>query len=599
MVPMPFGATPASLATAVPRALGSLLAVLLAMLGLGCDHDVERPAVPAPRAVVTLPVPVSLPPLDPAAQSIRFAEVAAQRGLTHVWPEQPRPMRTLEAFGAGCAFFDADDDGWQDVLLVADPWPVLYRNDGTGRLIDVSPLCGFWDIEPGDWTGCAIGDYDGDGRLDVLLTGYHRLALMHNEGCFEFSECTTTVGLDPQNGKQWGASAGWMDLDGDRHLDLLILNYVVFGPDSQQYCEQSAGVRTGCPPKEYPPEYGEIWKNLRGEKLERVPPKNAIVHTNGVGLVVAFADLDNDNRIDCYLGNDAVASDLLHNLGSMQFENLGMIAGLAARDRGGPLAAMGADWGDFDRDGSFDLTVTDWEDKGFAVFHHFGPMIFQDHGGPLGVNAATRNRLGFGAKWIDMDNDGWLDLSYVNGHVYDAVHVRGSGATLRQRSNLLWSRAGKSFVDLVPYLAPEIGKPIVGRGSAVGDVDNDGRSDLLLVDYEGPPLLLHNQTENGAHWLTLDLRESPPNVLAYGARVIGKAEGQIWIGQVSPASSYLSSSDPRIHFGLGSASRLESLTIRWSSGREQVLENVSVDQVLRITESDPAAEVDPLLSCIE
>lgn len=579
------------------------------------------------------------PPPDPAG--IAFADVTAERGITFRWPQQERPMRAIEAFGAGCALFDYDNDGWLDILLVGDPNPVLYHNLGGGKFADATDATGLIavrDHSPGPattsdsnddtadekqnadaavaldanggiptkdgppitrrWIGVAIGDYDGDGWLDVLLTGFHRLVLLKNHEGESFADVTAAAGLPLDNHGQWGASAGWMDLDNDARLDLVLLNYVVFGPDSKQYCELSPGVKSGCPPREYPAEYGEIWHNDGDGKLSLVPNDQSGMNekdSHGICLVIAFTDLNRDNRMDFYLGNDGTPAEFMKNLGDMKFLNDGSGVGLAMGRDFKPMAAMGADWGDFNRDGLLDLTVTDFQKNCFALFRQDSGN-FTEVGNITGVAMATCNRLGFGAKWLDMDNDRWLDICYANGHVYDNVGDIEHGIEFQQPMMLFRNIPGepsdissRKFVDIVPVLHDSLKRRLVGRGSATGDINNDGRIDLVIVDFEGPAMLLENQSKTGNHWITLDLRSAPPNVFAYGALVTGKVGKEIWVAEVSPASSYLSSSDPRIHWGLGPHAQLDELTIRWPSGRQQTLTDVAGNQILRITESSDEA----------
>ena len=563
-------------------------ALLWAFLMSGCSDEVA-PAVNAPRerpsAIEERPHVSPVEPVVPDLRGVDFVDVAHERGLDYLWPVQRRPMRALDAFGSGCAAFDGDNDGWQDVLLIGDPHPALFRNRGGTRFEDLTTASGLTAVE-GDWMGCAIGDYNGDGLLDVLLTGYHRLALYKNMGSLRFELATAEAGLDAFNHGHWGASAGFMDLDGDGWLDLVILNYVVFGPDSTQYCELVPGVRFGCNPRSYPPERGEIWRNTGRGSFELTPASAGMNQTNGIGLVLAFIDLDGDGRMDFYIGNDGVPADFLHNRGDMQFENNAMAYGLALDAAGKEIASMGADWADYDRDGLLDLTVTDFQWLSFALYRNAGDNCFIDVAARTGLARATRNRLGFGAKWIDFENDGWPDLFFVNGHVYDnAADVQGPGTHFRQPICLFRNELGKTFVDLLPALGQDVQRTLVGRGSATADFDNDGRVDLLAVDYEGPVMLLQNRTQSNNHWLKLDLHGAAPNVFAYGARVIGQAGDQIWLADVSPASSYLSSSDPRIHWGLGNVVQLDTLVIHWPSGREQTLHDVSADRILRVDES--------------
>jgi hypothetical protein len=529
------------------------------------------------------------PPPDPlavvAASNLSFRDAAHELGLRCAWPEQPRPLTALQAFGTGCAAFDGDNDGWLDVLLVGNSHPRLFQNIHGDKFEDVTQSSGLAEVE-GDWRGCAVADYNGDGRLDILLTGYHRLALYRNIGGLQFEAATEAAGLDPLNDGQWGSSAGFIDLDGDQWLDLVILNYVVFGPDSQQYCEHH-GIRSGCNPRTtYPPERGRIWRNGGSGQFQPVPQAQGMQSTHGMGLVLAFSDLDDDGLIDFYIGNDGLLADLMLNRGDLRFENFADLAGVDQVESG-VVAAMGADWADFDRDGMMDLAVTNWQGTGSVLFRGLGGRLFADQSQRTGVTRTTKSRMGFGAKWIDFENDGWPDLFFVNGHVYDnAAQVEGPSAAFRQPVSLLSSDRGKRFVDVVTALGDDVQRTMVGRGSATLDFDNDGRMDMLAVDIEGPVMLLHNRTGATNHWLKLDLRGPPPNVFAYGARVTGKAGDRIWRSEVSPASSYLSSSDPRIHWGLGDLSHLDSVTIRWPDGVEQTLHDVSADQILRVVKPD-------------
>lgn len=569
-----------------------LITILSVALGLGgCDSfKSDGPTPPQPKVTGSNAQREPLPPAIVDARGIDFRDVAAERGLQFEWPAQSRPLTALAAFGCGCGIIDFDQDGWQDVFLAGNPTGALFRNASGLQFQNVADASGITASEA-RWTGCAVGDYDSDGWLDLLVTGFHRLALFINRGDGTFSDATAAAGLDSENRGHWGSSAGLMDLDGDGQLDLVILNYVVFGPHVKQFCELKPGVLTGCQPKEYEPEFGEIWRGTDSGRFEFADDAG-MRDTHGIGLVLAFADLDDDRRLDFYIGNDGKLAELMHNVGNLKFENIGLASGLAFKNISTmvPMAAMGADWGDFDRDGRFDLTVTDFQMASAGVFRNLGSLSFTDVGVSLGIHGATRSRLGFGAKWLELDNDGWLDICYVNGHVYDNVSELESDTPFRQRTQLFHSRsgagsgAGREFVDVVPALPPDVGRPIVGRGSATADFDNDGRTDVLVVDFEGPAMLLHNRSITRRHWLTLDLRSASANRFAYGAVVAAKSGDRTWLGQVSPASSYLSSSDPRIHFGLDDVERVDELTIRWPDGRANVLRDVAADRIIQIRE---------------
>lgn len=288
--------------------------------------------------------------------------------------------------------------------------------------------------------------------------------------------------------------------------------------------------------------------------------------------------------MDFYIGNDGTPAELMHNRGDMRFENIAKWAGVAEADRG-VAAAMGADWADYDLDGIQDLLITDWEGKGSALFQGMGSMVFVSRSQTTGLTRNTVKRMGFGTKWTDFENDGWPDIFSVNGHVYDnSEEINGPDSPFRQSISLLSNHKGKQFVDLVAEFGEDVQRAIVGRGSATADFDNDGRMDLLAVDFEGPVMLLMNRTAATHRWITLDLRCGTHNAFAYGAQVTGKAGERIWTSVVSPVSSYLSTSDLRIHWGLGDSNSLDAITIRWPSGTKQTLTNVAADQILHIKE---------------
>ncbi|MEP6757124.1 MAG: CRTAC1 family protein [Chthonomonadales bacterium] len=561
----------------------SLAVLTVLSVQFGCRHKNASPAQGASPPVI----PTSN--ATGSAYGISLEDVADKGGINHVWKQQPRPMRNLEAFGCGCAFLDFDDDGWMDILLVASPHARLYRNKGNGTFEEVTAAAGL-DKITGDWKGVAVGDYDGDGRLDIVLTGYRRLALLRNVDGHKFDDVTTAAGLSPTNKNHWGSSAGFMDLDGSGKLTLVILNYVIFGPKEPQYCEMMPGVKTGCPPITYKPEFAEMWENLGNGKFREITNTSGMKDTHGKALVVAFADVDDDGKIDFYIGNDGLPAELMHNVGGLKFKNLGQQSGASTADTGHSIAAMGADWADYDRDGRLDLAVSAFSDEPYSLLHNAGNMLFEHMEDKTGIAGATLNPLGFGAKWIDVDNDGWPDLMFTNGHVYDKVEQVNPTMTFKQPLMLFHNEPDKyeaksrQFVDLIPRMSGSVTKKMLGRGMATGDFDNDGKMDVLVVDYEGSPLLLHNQSTGNAHWITFDIRSGGRNRFAYGAKLTSTSGGVTWTSIVSPASSYLSSSDPRVHFGLGDVKVLEKVTVRWPDGKSQTFENVAADHIVRLTE---------------
>jgi hypothetical protein len=547
----------------------SLVLVLLSACALvnGCRSAGRRAVISQPRWQT----------------SIRLVDVAKQAGVDYAWPKPSGPFGTKEAFGCGCAFIDYDNSGWQDILLVARPHPFLYRNLGNGHFEDVTPKMSLDKLD-GYWTGCAIGDYNGDGYLDILLTGYKRLALLENQGGKGFVDVTKSAGLDPSNQGKWGSGAGFMDLAGHGRLDLVVLNYVVLPSAQDNFC-QMKGSTTGCAPSHYKPEFPELWENVGG-KFKDVTAQSGLLASAGKNLVLACMDLSGSGRPGIFIGNDGTTDAFFENEGGMRFKDIGQRLGLATTENGDTISTMSADWGDYDRDGKFDFFTTNFSRASFQLFHNEGEGLFEHTEYQAGVN--TNIPLGFGAKWADLDNSGWPDLFCLCGNVYELPGSTDPADTFREPSMLFYNEDGKKFVDVAHQVGGDIMRPILGRGLASGDYDNDGRIDFLAVDLEGPAMLLHNQTSAANHWITLDLHSGTTNQFAYGAEVTARNGKEVWVGYVSPASSYLSSSDPRLHFGVGQDTQLVSVSIRWPSGRRETLKNLSADHIWRIDEGKGA-----------
>ena len=557
-----------NLSTARSGAFGLLaLASFCAAFVCSCRHAAPNPTPP----------PTAFAP-------IRLVDVAKDAGVDYAWPKPPGVFGTKEAFGCGCAFIDYDNSGWQDILLVARPHPLLYRNLGNGRFEDVTQKMGLARLN-GFWTGCAVGDYDGDGYLDILLTGYKCLALLKNDNGKGFIDTTKSAGLDPTNQGKWGSGAGFMDLAGHGRLDLVILNYVVLPSPQDDYCRMK-GTMTGCPPSHYKAEYPELWENVGTGKFKDVTEQSGLLASAGKNLVLGFIDLTGSGRPGVFIGNDGTTDAFFENEGEMRFKDIGQRLGLATTQNGETISTMSADWADYDRDGRFDFFTTNFSHSSFQLFHNIGQGLFEHTENQAGVS--TNIPLGFGAKWADLDNKGWPDLLCLCGNVYELPGSKEPADAFKEPSILFYNENGKKFVDIAPEIGGALMRPILGRGLASGDYDNDGRIDFLAVDLEGPALLLHNETRTSNHWITLDLRSPTANRFAYGAQVTARNGKDVWVGYVSPASSYLSSSDPRLHFGLGQETHLETITIRWPSGKTQVLKNIAADHIWRVDEGQPA-----------
>src|SRR5579871_2868588 len=452
-----------------------------------------RPASSAAHAVDGRTLPLS--PTSSAAKltDIRFVDVAQSAGLHYRWSiSGKRPLNLLQTIGNGCAFLDVDNDGNLDILLVG-PKPALYKGDGKGHFADVTATYGLDKLQ-GNFEGCAVGDYDNDGYEDIYLTAYRGGALLHNEGGKRFKDVTTAMGLKPQ---PWGTCAAFADIDGDGKLDLYIGNYGRFGPSSPQLCSVNRRM-AACGPIVYPPEKGVLYRNL-GDKFSEVTGEWKVDQAAGKTLGVAFADYDGSGRQSLALANDEMPGNLLHNQ-SGTFADVGTDSGTAYDRNGNKHGGMGIDWGDYDNDGKLDLLVATYQQEVKNLYHNDG-CLFTDRAVDLGLAWTTSPYVAFGAKFLDVDNDGWLDLIFANGHIQDNAAEVENNTTFRQPIQLFRNQEGTAFEDIHAGLIGNAGQPIVGRGLAIGDFDNDGRVDVLVVDSEGAPLLLHNETANAGHWL--------------------------------------------------------------------------------------------------
>ena len=531
--------------------------------------------LPALAAFFFWPRPRAAPP-----SGVQFVDVARQAGIRYVFTiRDSRPLTILGSIGNGCAFLDYDNSGDLSVLLVGERL-ALYKGDGRGHFTDVTHRMGL-DKLRGRFLGCAVGDYDNDGYDDIYLSGYQTGLLLHNEKGKGFKDVTVSAGLKPQ---PWGTSCGFADLSGEGRLDLVVANYVKFGPRSTQLCRDE-DVPAGCPPVYYNPEMPVFYRNLGGGRFRDESQASGIGQAHGRGLAVAFADYDDSGRQSVLIANDDLPGDLFHNEGGGRFTNAGIRSGIALDANSRTHSGMGADWADYDGDGRLDAIVTTLEAQPKSLYRNEGGGLFRDVSERVGLDARAAPYITFGVKWLDYDNDGRPDLILASGHIEDNVarivlrttadrplnHYRLPTQVFHNDGAATpWGEA--KFTEVSGRMGRDLQRPIVGRGLAVGDFDNDGRVDALVVDSEGPPLLLHNQGGHVGHWLGLSLvGTGRSNRDAIGARVTLTAGGRTQVKEVQTAGSYLSASDKRLLFGLGAATHIDSLTVRWPDGRVQAM----------------------------
>ena len=528
----------------------------------------------APQQPVAPPAFINTTPLDSV---IKFVDIAKSAGIDYEWkPQGVRPLNILQTVGNGCAFLDYNQDGNLDILLVG-PKLALYEGDGKGHFKDVTALTGLDKIN-GHFIGIAVGDYDNDGFDDIYLTGYRCGALLHNEGGMRFKEVTKEAGIPPQ---KWGTSATFTDIDGDGKLDLYIGNYAQFGPDTKpQLCEMGNHMMSSCGPRFYDPEIGKLYRNLDGKHFADVTKSWNSDKVAGKTLGVVSTDVDSSGRNSLVLANDEVAGNLLRNVGG-KFEEIGAVAGIAFQSTGGVQGGMGIDSGDFDNDGKLDLTVATFQHEPKAVYHNetFDPKYpnYTESSGALRIGDKSAPFVAFGVKFLDVDNDGFLDIIFANGHVQDNIDTIDKSTAYRQPLQLFHNFGGKKFAETNG--GDVFQKLIVGRGLAVGDFDNDGKMDVLVVDAEGKPLLLHNESLiQKSHWIGLKIVGLGRNNRdGYGTKITLETDKGKIVRVCHADGSYLSSSDARVHFGLGEGA-FKSLTVRTPNGKIQIIKKIELDR---------------------
>jgi tetratricopeptide (TPR) repeat protein len=523
-------------------------------------RDATRPA--ASQATADAPAPAA------------FADLAESVGLRffHDNGHTRRNPPPTEAMCGGVGLLDYDGDGWLDVYVVqGGSFPPagsppndgdrLFRNRGDRHFDDVTQRAGIAAFPGGYGHGVAVGDYDNDGRPDLFITRWRSYALYRNKGDGTFED--VTIKADLGGDRDWPTSAAFADLDGDGDLDLYVCHYLRYDPGKPKRCEHPDSPSAHeCSPIDFPSLPDHVFRNDAGRFVD-VTDQAGFVDPNGRGLGVVAAHLDDDDQIDLYVANDMTANDFFHNLGGFRFEETGAIAGVAAAADGGFKAGMGIAFGDLDGDGLPDLAVTNYFGESTTFYRNLGGGAFADHTATIGLTALSRPLLGFGVAFLDANNDGRLDLLSANGHVLDARPRFPWMMPLQ----LLLGGSGGRLVDGAERAGPAFRALHLGRGLAVGDLDHDGRLDAIVVAQNEPLVYLHNETARPGHFITLQLEGTRSNRDAVGARVTISSDGRRQVAQRHGGGSYLSASDPRLHFGLGEARRVDGIEVRWPSGR--------------------------------
>jgi len=491
----------------------------------------------------------------------------------------------IETMPGGVAVFDFDGDGRLDVYFTnGAPQPSL-RKDGAGWSNRLYRNLGGWKWEDvtdkagvsgtGYEMGVAVGDYDNDGRPDLFVTGVHGNTLYRNRGDGTFENVTAKAGI---GASPWSIAAGWFDYDGDGLLDLFIVNYVKWDPKTEPYCgDRQAGYRTYCHPQYYNPLPNTLYRNQGDGTFKDVSEAAGIARHLGKGMGVAFADVDGDGRLDVFVTNDTTPDFLFRNRGDGTFEEIGLQAGVSLNEDGLALSSMGVDFRDVDGDGRPDLFVTALANETFPLFLNLGKALFKDVTYPSKLAAQTLAYSGWSNGIYDFDNDGRADLFVANGDVNDNTEVFSSRKS--KLPNLLFLNAGDGT-----FVGHDVGAPALHRGAAFGDLDGDGRVDVVVTRLNEPPLMLRNVMGEGRNWLTLELVGSKSNRDAIGAQIRLTAGGRTQHNHVTTSVGYASASQKAVHFGLGEAKVAERIEIRWPSGQVQVLEGVEANQRMLVKE---------------
>ncbi len=517
--------------------------------------------------------------------AVLFRDAAASSGLNFQWGHSSLShLNILDTIGHGCAFLDYDGDGKLDVLLVGNARLRLYRNRGGGAFEDVTERAFPHAPSLPTLLGCAVADYDGDGRPDIFVTGHGRTILYHNEGNGTFRDATPGSGLQARGPYDWTTSAAWADVDGDGRLDLYVCRYVTFTPHSKQLCAfpslDGSPIDMACGPTTYPAQQGSLYHNEGNGHFRDITRQAGLGNAQGNALGCMFCDYNGDGKPDLYIANDQRRGDLYVNLGG-RFRNVGIEAGVATGADGSVLSGMGMDWGDYDNDGRFDLLLANFAAQPKALFHNEDHGLFTDSSYLSGFGAASLLSLSFGAAFVDTTNNGRLDIVLTNGHVRSEVEKTDRTESYAQSAQLFRNLGNGHFS--VADAGIDFARRIVGRGIAIGDYDGDGRQDLLIVNDEGAPLLLHNESPAGNHWLSLRCVQGAHHADAVGARVRITVAGHTQVAEERAGGSYLSTNAPGVHFGLGKASRVDMLEVRWPNGRRSVYRSLPADQPFSVS----------------
>jgi enediyne biosynthesis protein E4 len=541
---------------------------------------------------------VGLPAAGSQLSAFSFTNIAREAGLDTpiVFGGREKNTYLIETTGTGVAMFDYDGDGWIDLFFVngstLDGFPAgeaptnhLYRNKGNRTFEDVTVKAG---LAAGGWgQGTCAGDYDNDGHTDLFVTYWGQNRLYHNEGDGRFAEATDRAGLRTP-GRRWSTSCAFLDYDRDGLLDLFVANYIDFDPGATPKPESGLcryrGLPVACGPPGLPGARNLLYRNRGNGVFEDVSERAGITRASGTyALGASTIDFDDDGWVDLYVADDSSPSALYRNNHDGTFSDIAVRAGCAYSQDGKAQAGMGVAVGDYDRDGKMDVFKTNFAGDTSTLYRNAGNGLCEDRTFAAGLGLNTR-WLGWGDAFVDLDNDGWLDLLLVNGHVYPEVRQVKSEAGYEQPKVVYRNLGNGRFEDLTSRVGTPLTIPKAARGAAFGDIDNDGQIDVAIANVNDRPDLYRLTGDPAHHWIALKLAGTTSNRDAIGARVHVVAGGAEQWQEVRGGGSYLSQSDLRVHFGLAGATVVDRIDVRWPNGREERWERLPADSIQTLRE---------------
>jgi len=543
------------------------------------------------RPLIALVILVLVHPSMPAQRSeVQFTDVTESAGIKFKHIASPEKKYIVESMSGGLALLDYDNDGYQDIFFVnaltldllksgGKTTSALYHNNGDGTFTDVTTRSGLADVGWG--MGVAVGDYDNDGFDDLFVTCLGQNHLYRNNGDGSFTDVTKKAGVEAS---RWSTGAAFLDYDNDGKLDLFVSNYVDFDVNhlpefgTGRTC-QFKGVPVQCGPRGLPGAGDHLFHNNGDGTFTDVSVKARVSDPNGYyGLGVIASDFDDDGFVDIYVANDSTPCFLYHNNGDGTFKEIGFVSGTAVNGDGSEQGSMGVTVGDYDHDGRLDLFKTNFADEYNTLYHNDGGNSFTDVSYSAKIAAVSLPYVGWGTKFFDYDNDGWVDLFVANGHVYPQL------PNYRQRNFLFRNNRDGTFIEVDSASGTPFKEERVGRGVAFGDIDNDGDVDIIINNLDGAPQVLRNDGGNANNSVEIKTVGTRSNRDGIGARVRVMAGDLQLIDEVRSGGSYLSQSDLRLHFGLEKRAKIDLIEIRWPSGQVDKIRNAGVNRILTIKE---------------